>query len=276
MRRSTWLYLVPLILLASGAQAAAVSPPGVNLRWDACYGDGGVWNKTFACDTNGGTERLVGSFELAQPFNQVSGLEIYVDLSAQGATLPPWWTYKNAGTCRPTSLNSNPTVPPASVICVDWSQGFASGGLAAYSMGNHGPQTARIIAGFAVPASDLADLNAGQEYYAFTMTINHAKTVGTGACAGCDVPVCIFLSRILLVTPPVVGQPSRDFQLDRGANYLGSQYVTWQNGYPINVQQQCDVPSFLCNRHYTSFGCVLATPTSSHGSTWGQLKSSYR
>ncbi len=265
-----------MVLLTSRAQATAVSPPGVNLRWDNCYGDGGVWNKNFACDTNFGSERLVGSFELAQDFSQVSGLESYIDLSVQGATLPAWWSYKNFGTCRQTSLNANATVPPTSVNCIDWSQGNESGGLAAYSIGAHGPQTARIISGFAVPASALADLSAGQEYYAFTLTINHAKTLGTTACGGCDVPVCIFLSRILVATPPVVGQTSRDLSLDRGANYVGSQYVTWQNGYPINVQRICDSPASLCSRHFTSFDCVLATPTGSRGSTWGQVKSLYR
>jgi len=95
--------------------------------------------------------------------------------------------------------------------------------------------------------------------------------VGTGSCGGCDVPVCLFLSRILVATP----QQSRDISLDRGANYLGSQYVTWQNGYPINVQRQCDSPVVTCSRHYTSFDCVLATPTGVHGSTWGQVKSLY-
>ena len=133
-----------------------------------------------------------------------------------------------------------------------------------------------MIAGFAVPASALADLNAGQEYYTFTRTINHAKTVGTAACGGCEVPVCIFLSRVHVATSPVLGEPIRDFNRERGASYLGGQYVTWQNGYPIHVGWVCDFPGWTCGRQYTSFACVLATPTSSHGSTWGQVKSLYR
>ena len=92
MRRSTWLDRVPLVLLTSRARATAVSPAGVNLRWDACYGDGGAWNKNFACDTNIGTDRLLGWFELAQDLSQVSGREIYIYLGAQGATLPAWWS----------------------------------------------------------------------------------------------------------------------------------------------------------------------------------------
>ena len=284
MRRSTLLCL-PLLalttssaLMASSANAAAVSPPGVNLRWDNCYGDGGAWNKNFACDTNSGSEALVCSFELDQSFSEASGAEIYLDLSSQSVSLPPWWTYKNAGACRQASLGAAfLTAPPGSRNCIDWAQGQGMGGIAAYAVGYHGPSTARIIAGIAVPPSGLVTLVPGQEYFALSVTINHAKTVGTGSCAGCTVPVCIFLQRIVIVTPPVAGQPSRDLLLERGANDSGSQYATWQNGYPINIQRECDPPPYeTCFKHYNSFDCVLATPTSSRGSTWGRVKSLYR
>jgi hypothetical protein len=275
MRCSPLLCLL-LIAITSAAHAAATSPPGVNLRWDNCYGDGGAWNKNFACDTNLGSERLVGSFELDQPLTQTSGVEAYLDLSVETPTLPAWWSF-NAGSCRPfASLTANAVAPSGSALCVDWAQGAAAGGLAAYEAAARGPSTARIIIGFAVAAANLANLDPGQEYFAFTVVMNHAKTVGTGSCGGCDVPVCIFLSRIYLGTPPVTGQPGRDVNLDRGANYLGSQYVTWQNGYPINVQRQCEQGSFFCRAHYTTFDCVLATPTRTYGSTWGQVKSLYR
>ena len=230
MRRSIWLYLVPLVFVTSRAQATAVSPPGVNLRWDNCYGDGGVWNKNFACDTNFGSERLVGSFELADALPQASGTEVYLDLSAQSAQLPLWWTFKNFGTCRQSSLAVVSAPPTGSVSCLDWTLGQGAGGLGAYNVGAHGAQTARIILGVAVTQNNLADLSPGQEY----------------------------------------------FFLDRGANFSGSQWVTWQNGYPINIQRHCESNDLFCSGHYNSFDCVLATPTRSHGSTWGLVKSLYR
>src|SRR5262245_14218167 len=67
------------IALAASAHAAS-TPPGVNLRWDNCFADGGVQNKAFACDTNVGLERLVASIELASPMLDVSGMEIIVDI----------------------------------------------------------------------------------------------------------------------------------------------------------------------------------------------------
>jgi hypothetical protein len=277
MRCSPLLCLLLIAISPTTSLAAAASPPGVNLRWDNCYGDAGAWNKNFACDTNLGSERLVGSFELDQPLTQAGGVEAYLDLSVETPTLPAWWMLKNPGSCRLSSLTANAVTPSGSTGCVDWAEGFAAGGLVAYQVGAHGPSTARIIIAFAVPAANAVNLDPGQESFAFMAVISHAKTVGTGSCAGCDVPVCIFLSGINVATPPVAGEPSRDLYLDRGANYVGSQYVTWQNGYPIDVQRQCEPQQiFFCRRHYTTFDCVLATPTRTHGSTWGQVKSLYR
>ena len=107
----------------------------------------------------------------------------------------------------------------------------------------------------------------------FSLTIDHAKTVGTGACTGCNEPVCIFLSRVSLFQQ---GQSMAAIHLERGANFLGSQYVTWQNAYPIDVHHECDPSVPFCARQYTAFGCVLAGPTSGRRSTWGAVKSLYR
>src|SRR5262245_11737683 len=72
------------VLLALAVNAnAAVSPPGVNVRWDQCYIDGGPANKTFACNTNAGTDRLMLSFVLDAPMSDVSGMEIVVDLRSE-------------------------------------------------------------------------------------------------------------------------------------------------------------------------------------------------
>jgi hypothetical protein len=88
--------------------------------------------------------------------------------------------------------------------------------------------------------------------------------------------MCIFFSG-LRVPAEVSGYR---IALTRGANYSGSQYATWQQGYPTNiVTGGCGGMTGdgrICQYMQTSFGCVLATPTSSRGSTWGQVKSLYR
>ena len=113
---------------------------------------------------------------------------------------------------------------------------------------------------------------AGQELFVFRLRISHAKTVGTGACGGCLEPVTIFLSAVRIVpgTAP-------NLTLTQGANYSGSQWVSWQQGYPVNIQHRCSggAPLF-CFFPYTSFDCVPYSPTPSRNSTWGQVKSLYR
>src|SRR6516162_330978 len=88
-----------LVLLVAAPTAAATTPPGVNIRWDNCYDDGGTANKLFACDRNVQSEQLVCSFVLDSPLADVSGNEIVVDIVATSASLPAWWAFKNAGTC---------------------------------------------------------------------------------------------------------------------------------------------------------------------------------
>jgi hypothetical protein len=235
-------------LLVAPAHAAST----INLRWDACLGDGGVANKSFACDTNVGTERLLGSFVPPMDMFGTTGSEIAVDLGTFGPALPAWWTFKNVGTCRQSSLAINAVVPATAVACVDWASGQATAILVAYI-----PLTsssARITAVTTLPLPLLEGPIAGTENYAFTLTINHLKTVGTGACAGCDVPMCIALRQITIKNEPPQGsvllaigrQPS---------DKLSDSFVLWQ-----------------APPGQTS--CAHSVPARNR--TWGEVKSLYR
>ena len=249
------------MLLAFTASLAAAAP-GVNLKWNACFGDGGLLNRVSTCAVNIGTNALVGSFELgAAGLSGASGVEVVVDVATASATLPAWWQFFNVGTCRQVSLTVNPTISPFAFACFDWSAGFASGGLAAYNIGSGGPNTARMIIGFAVPAANLANLAGAQEYFATNILINNAKTVGTPNCAGCSTPACIICSSIKVATPPVTGQPSRDVTLFGPTDAPGtSNFATWQGGGGVIVG--------------TRQGCPAAVPT--HNTTWSSVKTMYR
>jgi hypothetical protein len=275
MGRSRWLCSwTPLLLVALSRPAlAGISPPGVNLRWDNCYADGGASNRNFACNTNDGQDQLVGSFELAQEVDRVVTAEIVLDLRSASATLPAWWNVFNSGSCRPLALDllTYPSSDPSQ--CVQWIGYPAGGGISAYSVGEQGPAHVRLKAAVALRLANAVTLNPGQEYFAFRLTLNHAKTVGAAACAGCSTPICIFLSRISLY---VVGVSAPAISLDHGANWEGSQYVTWQNGYPVDVQRECDPSVPNCTLHYTSFGCVPYSVTDAGHSTWGAVKAHYR
>ena len=243
------------LLLALTATVAAAGP-GVGLHWNACIGDGGLVNKNFACNTNTGTNTLVGTFELGDNLPGVVGTEIVIDLASADPTLPAWWAFKNVGTCRATSLVMNATISPIAAICADWASGAAAGGIGAYNIGARGANTARIVAALAVAADAAADLGPGQEYFSFNLLINNLKSVGTGSCAGCNNPVCIVFNSINVVPPaPAVG-----VKLTGPSNGTDSHFATWQGGAGVVVG--------------ALIGCPAATPTTNK--TWGQVKTLYR
>ena len=275
MRRSRPQLAIMLVVAATTcAHAAAPNAPGVNLRWDQCYADGGAWNKNFACDTNAGSDRMVGSFELATaPAQPLTGFIAYLNVNSV-ADLPSWWHFKNFGTCRQNSLALATTPPAGAVNCVDWGNGQAVGGIGAYSITFGVPGVgAYIQVPTAVPLSELFTPQPGQEYFAFSLTFNHAKTVGTGSCSGCQTPVVIFLSAIRFWN-----QTGPDILVNQGANWTGSQYVSWQQGYPTNITRGCGSTGAFgfCEWPYVHFDTVPYDVTSARPTTWGALKALYR
>ena len=235
--------LVCALLLAT---ATAASAAGLNLRWQACAGDAGTQNRTFACTNNTGTSVMVGSFVLDADLPQVNGDELVVDLASAGPTLADWWKFVGAGTCRQLSLS---IAAQDGAACPDMFSLAGSMNIAAYQMGLHGPNSARILCVNAVQAAAVADLLGSQEYGIAKWTFNHQKSVGTGSCAGCQTPVCITFNSANITTEGNL----RNTKLTSEAS-LGSNYITWQGGGGTN--------------------CPAATPTKN--ATWGSVKSLYR
>jgi hypothetical protein len=87
MRRSSIVTVVLTIALATSALAAPTLP-GVNIRWDNCFADGGVMNKAFACDRNTGSDLAVLSLQLDTGMDHVSGVEIRISIKPAAAELP--------------------------------------------------------------------------------------------------------------------------------------------------------------------------------------------
>jgi hypothetical protein len=250
------------LLLAVSATIASAAP-GVGLRWTDCIGDGGAANKNFACNANTGSNVLVGTFELgAVGLGTTSGEEIIIDIAAAGATLPAWWAFKNAGTCRSGSLAIGSALPlSAAGGCSDWAAGGATAGIGAYNIGQRGPNTARVIAASAVAPDALQDLLGGTEYFSFALTINNLKTVGTGLCAGCNVAACIVFNSLNMTTPIL----ANNVKISGASNGTDSNFATWQGGAGVVV-----APYPGGNG---GTGCPQATPT--QNKTWGAVKSMY-
>lgn len=250
--------MIPIARLASSlgvvllllAHAPSAMGAGINLFWDDCGTNWyGFTNRNFACNTNVGNRVLTVSFDPPPGVTALIGINFIIDMQSASSPLPQWWRFKNAGTCRMSSLTANTSFPLAS--CPEpWpSPGRAV--IAAYTTEYGGdPSRARIVGSVAGP--DLlqgSPVDAGTEYYAANVAIDNALTVGTPSCAGCLDPVCIVLLRVQLVQPAPL--PTFDVK-----NPRDSSYATWQNG-AINT-----------------FGCPGGSPVANR--TWGQVKGLYR
>lgn len=272
MRRLAIRSALLLALTAASSATAGTSPPGVNLSWDQCFADGGTRNKNFACDVNTGADVMVASFEVGAPLAGVTGIEAVLQVKAESAVLPTWWSFSAPGGvlgCRGAGLTVNLLPPAGMTNCEDWSQGTAQGGLATYQPGYNGDNSRKIILGAAVPLA--IDLQPGIEYFLARIQLAHTRTVGTGACAGCATPACLYFDYANII--PGVLPLTR---LAQGANWSGSPMVTYQSGYVTNLFHEITPGAPGADNHHFFYDCVLASPTSARGSTWGQVKSLYR
>lgn len=241
------------LLPALPAQAGAV-----NLRWSACWGDGGTVNRQFACDTNSGSDLLVGSFSVPAPVTGVLTTVARVNLAFAGTSVPDWWQFRGTGACRSSGIGLSATPPAGATACADWADGGRDAVLV-YRTGVFSANTAQLEVTSPVVPGAAFDLAPGHEYFAFTVILNHQKTVGAGPCAGCPLGACMGFMRVTLTRV----SPAPDYLLSPSSSL--DQVVTWQGGAGIAI------PDFL-GAGFTY--CPGATPTRS--STWGAVKSLYR
>jgi hypothetical protein len=272
MRRTLVSLLTAASLLATASLAHAAG--GIAMRWDRCYGDGGVANKLFACDTNTGVERLVVSFVPDVDVPDLNGIEVGVEVASSTASLPAWWQYFTAGSCRSTAASVSVTPPAGSVQCTDPSAGNWAGGLGAYSPNTgsgafYGNNAAVFQIALALPQPLTAPVQAGHEYHAVTIVITHARSVGTGACSGCVTPMCLAASYVTLTTSGSGGTVQTLSHPFAG----NSSAVSWQGGSPeLTFVPQGSRPSARPYAYIS--GCGLPTPA--RNQTWGAIKSLYR
>lgn len=240
--------LVSLLVLAPTAHAS-----GLALRWDACAGEGtGTSVRSFACNTDAGQDRIVGSFVPPVGMTGVQYIELTLKLdtcpflvgSPCGSTLPAWWQFYQAGTCRQNALAPSFVNDPANAVCQSWSAGEQWGAIASYQIGIFGPNTARLRMVAASVLPDAGDVAAETQYQAFALTISHANTVGSGACGGCNQPLAVIFTIANLV-PMNYLDPSLFIGNPLGAPY--DAVAWWQSG-----------------------------PVAARVTTWGAVKALYR
>ena len=242
MKKTLLLGIAWLALTASIASAG-----GISLAWNDCLGAGGASNRTFACDTNVGSNDLYVSFDPTVELPDVNGAQVTIYLRSASSQLPAWWQFKNAGSCRLTALSAQPI--PGS--CADLWGGQATANIAAYltvvQVPTYSPDFAFILGLVSVPGASAVAVHPGTEYTAMVIRISNAKTVGIGACAGCEGQVCLVLKEVLLATNNSGDLNMRNPIQEDCPGFPGTSVVSWQG-----------------------------SPTPALNRTWGQMKSLYR
>ncbi|HKQ58537.1 MAG TPA: hypothetical protein VJY35_11775 [Candidatus Eisenbacteria bacterium] len=237
----TGLLLVFFALIASAA--------GMNVYWSDC-GPAGTMNRSFSCvGCSIPNSDIWTSFDPPQPVPQLTGTSQLIDLQSATATLPDWWQFKNPGSCRQFGLSALSSFGPGS--CFDTWGGFDLAAVDAYLVTANTPgmqpNRARILSSTAVPDENATSVIPGTEYFSMILRVNAAKTVGSGACAGCSTPICLVLTSLALTD---INATTLSI-----TNPLNNNFITFHGGA---------VPG----------GCPGAVPAVNR--TWGQVKSIYR
>ncbi|MFN8587693.1 MAG: hypothetical protein U0704_07795 [Candidatus Eisenbacteria bacterium] len=262
MRRTVLASLIAC-LFATSAFAG-----GMNLRWDACAGQGGVVNKAFACNTNSGTDYLFVSFVSDTALPQILGVEFSIEVNSTSSAMPSWWLLRNAGSCRQAGIGMSLGAGPEAPGCTSPFLAAGAGGLASYTQQFAGADNFRRLLGVvAVAPEDAFTAPAGQELTVVRLNLNHSRTVGSPSCAGCSTPVCLGLHKLKVTRPAGVGDVPIYLETTPGGSA-----VTWQGAavtsYVDPFPQGNDPgPDRLIS-------CALPVPARNH--TWGGIKAFYR
>ena len=183
-----------------------VAAPTLRLRWSDCAANGGTQTAVFACNTNLGSSVLEASFVAPVGVDAMTGFQ--ADLAVVGDPTVPlgaWWRIDPAG-CRPTAsiLVLDYFDPVGDCPHVGEVEGVSWVGLRQMVDTTANPSRARIRIVGAFNPPGLA-LNAGQEYSIFRLSVNHTRTVGGTACAGCASRVEFLFSGLRLTQPATAG-----------------------------------------------------------------------
>ncbi len=225
---------------------------GVTLKWTSCFGDGGGWNRSFRCDTNAGRSELVAGFELGTEVPAVTSVRVSVEATVDSPGGIAWWSLTGSSGCRAGSLTASGEIGADAVNCLDWSRSAPSRIVAGPAIALVGLNAMRITVTSAVDAPDAVSLFAAQEYQACRLLLDHVRTVGSDACAGCQVSAEFCLTSVVLVS---AAGPATEVVLTGPADAQTSHVATWQG--------------WLSARP-----CGVRTAT--RQSAWGVIKSLYR
>lgn len=240
-------------LLLVGARCAHAQS-GLNLFWNNCHADGGGIYRSFACNTNSGSDVLVASVVVPEAIPHFAAARVIVTVHMSGGVITPWWQVA-AGQCRANAIlpTFDPNQMPASEACPTiWGSIVPLQVFAVQPDLNGYGGAFRLNAGAAVAEeSAFPVLQDGTDLLLCQFVIRHSKSTGTGACEGCSSGACfLFEVADLQQYPPYAIYRVTWPSVSRWAYYNSAGWSAQDVWIP------CAVPAL--NR------------------TWGAIKSLYR
>jgi hypothetical protein len=215
---------------------------GVNLGWGNCGTTIATADRAFACNDNGTSFSLVGSYKNGFDVADFVAISAAVDVTTTGAATPAWFQFGPGG-CREGELSLNNVGNIAG--CTNPYSGANQGG--GFIVEN-GPSPDRFRVRLDWARDIPGPLDGDVLNTAFVIGISSANSFdeGFGMCAGCNVPACFVLNAV-----EVFSQTQDRVRIIESADVRN--YASWQGG---------------------SGSCPGATP--SRKATWGQVKALYR
>ena len=256
---------LPCGKIADGGDGNRLHNDGqLQLAWNDCQADDGQLVTNWACDgASADPIVLAGSFTLTKTMEYFVATDIAFFFEFPDVEeVPEWWHMGDPPACRSgsfaLSLDSQ-ALPRSGASCPDpWSGGSAATGLISeYTVGVTSrfapprPDVVRVRLAIARGAQDGVTLVAGQNYMAFRLLIDRRRTVGSGACAGCDAAIQVHFCRLVVYNNPPApeGVEAREF----------GNSESWELRFGP-----------------TAYGQYESDPTSVKNRTWGAIKSLYR
>lgn len=250
-----------VLAIAAFSTSPAFADGGLNLSWDDC-GSAGVAAKTFACDTNTGSNLLVASAQIPAAVDSACGFLLTIDVHFPNGIQPDWWKIDSPFSdeqgeqpCRDSLALVTEDVP-SSGMCESFFPPFGPRG-SLYELrrllGYGGDRSQIRIEGYVPYESVRQTPSHSTEYYLVGIRINHSKTVGLDACPGCVDAACMVLNEVKFIRGNCAGGPFSSSEVFVNAP-LARNFITWQSEALPN--------------------CVAST--FAKRSTWGRLRSLYR
>ena len=247
----------------------ALGATTLHLAWNDCYGSPTAATvKTFLCDADSTTIRLVGSCVPDSADTNVVGFSAVLDFATTGGVpLSDWWMLQTGG-CREGSVTvSYRNIMSTGCRTIPWSPMSLLGSTYSTSTNRAvpgGAQLSLIVADTRISAN----LVPGEEYALFEIDLDTHHTTGTdgAACGGCAQAMCIAFYMLDLYIPSLYDQ-----QLHIGS---ADATVAWRCANSADVYAGSNPMGWL---EWGLTSCTLGQcPTPVVRPTWGRLRSLYR